>query len=53
MKTIRISIEHQEGYEAYGEGIDGYSAKPYPDGTQELVDWFAGWLDARNQDQAA
>ena len=46
------SIEFREGYEAYGEGIDGYAAKPYVDCTQEMTDWFAGWIAARNEDMA-
>ena len=46
------SIEFREGYEAYGDGIDGYAAKPYVDGTQEMTDWFAGWIAARNEDMA-
>jgi ribosome modulation factor len=51
-KTIRISIEHQEGYMAYCKGIDGYAAKPYPELTQEMTDWFAGWVAAKRDDQA-
>lgn len=50
-RNIRISIEFEEGYEAYGEGIDGYAAAPYPELTQEMTDWFAGWIAARNDDQ--
>lgn len=47
-----VSIEFSEGRDAYADGIDGYQAQPYPEMTQELVDWFAGWLDARNEDRA-
>ncbi len=47
----RVSIEFSEGREAYADGIDGYTATPYPDMTQEATDWFAGWLDARSQDR--
>jgi ribosome modulation factor len=50
--TLRISIEFEEGYAAYGDGVDGYAAKPYPDLTQEMTDWFAGWIAARNDDKA-
>lgn len=50
-RNIRISIEFEEGYEAYGDGIDGYAATPYPDCTQEMTDWFGGWVAARNEDQ--
>jgi hypothetical protein len=46
----RISLEFNEGQEAYAEGIDGYSATPYTECTQQMTDWFAGWLYARNQD---
>ena len=51
-KTLRISIEFEEGREAYAEGIDGYAATPYPELTQEMTDWFAGWIAARNEDLA-
>lgn len=51
-RTMRISGEYQEGYEAYGEGVDGYEAQPYEQTSQEFVDWFAGWLEAREADQA-
>lgn len=50
-RTIQISIEFEEGMEAYAEGIDGYAARPYPELTQEMTDWFAGWIAARNEDQ--
>lgn len=46
------SLEFREGYAAYGEGIDGYAATPYPDCTQPMTDWFAGWLAARDEDLA-
>lgn len=44
------SLEFREGYEAYGDGIDGYAATPYPDCTQPMTDWFAGWIAARDED---
>lgn len=47
----RISLEFREGFEAYGDGIDGYSARPYPDCTQPMTDWFAGWIAAKNEDK--
>lgn len=51
VRILRTSIEFDEGYQAYGEGIDGYAARPYPDLTQEMTDWFAGWISAKNEDQ--
>ena len=51
-KTMRISGEFEEGREAYAEGIDGYAATPYPELTQEMTDWFSGWIAARNEDLA-
>lgn len=45
------SLEFHEGKEAYADGIDGYAATPYTDGTQPMTDWFAGWLAARNADR--
>jgi len=51
-KTLRISIEFEEGRAAYADGIDGYAATPYPDCTQEMTDWFAGWVAAKNADLA-
>jgi len=51
IRTIDTSIEFEEGYRAYGEGIDGYDARPYPDLTQEMTDWFAGWISAKDSDQ--
>ena len=50
--TLRISIKFEEGYAAYGEGIDGYAATPYPELTQPMTDWFAGWVAAKNADLA-
>jgi len=50
MRTI--SLEFTEGYEAYAEGIEGYTAKPYTELSQELADWFAGWLSARDDERA-
>lgn len=50
MDLSRKDFEFREGAEAYAEGVDGYAAKPYPEGSQELVDWFAGWLAARDED---
>ena len=50
-KTLRISVEFEEGRAAYADGIDGYAATPYPDCTQEMTDWFAGWIAAKNEDQ--
>jgi beta-lactamase class D len=44
------SIEFGEGYAAYADGVDGYDAKPYPELTQEMTDWFAGWVAAKNAD---
>ncbi len=49
---MRHTLEFNEGREAYADGIDGYAATPYPEMTQEIVDWFAGWLAARDQDRA-
>jgi ribosome modulation factor len=49
---MRISIEFEEGREAYADGIDGYAATPYADCTQKMTDWFAGWIAARNEDLA-
>jgi hypothetical protein len=46
-----VSIEFQEGKDAYADGVDGYAATPYLDGTQEMTDWFAGWIAARNADR--
>lgn len=51
-QAVRVSLEFKEGFEAYGEGIDGYAATPYPDCTQEMTGWFAGWVAARNADLA-
>lgn len=51
MKTHNMSLEFSEGKEAYADGIDGYAATPYKDGTQEMTDWFAGWLAARQIDR--
>lgn len=48
---MRVSAEFEEGQQAYADGIDGYAAKPYPELTQPMTDWFAGWLDARNADR--
>lgn len=48
----RISLEFQEGQQAYSDGVDGYAATPYPDLTQEMTDWFAGWVAAKNADLA-
>jgi len=45
------SLEFCEGLDAYADGIDGYAATPYADGTQEMTDWFAGWLAARQIDR--
>ena len=50
-KTLRISIEFEEGRAAYADGIDGYAATPYPELTQDMTDWFAGWVAARNEDR--
>lgn len=50
-RTMRVSAEFEEGQQAYADGIDGYAAKPYPELTQPMTDWFAGWLDARNADR--
>ena len=50
--AARKTFEFQEGFAAYGEGIDGYAATPYTDGTQEMTDWFAGWVAAKTQDQS-
>lgn len=47
----RISLEYTEGQQAYADGIDGYAATPYPECTQEMTDWFAGWVYARNADR--
>jgi len=46
------SLEFREGCAAYADGIDGYAATPYQDGSQEMTDWFAGWLAARIEDRA-
>ena len=46
------TLEFKEGFQAYGDGIDGYAATPYPDGTQQMTDWFAGWVAAKNTDLA-
>lgn len=48
----RMTLEFNEGVEAYANGVDGYAATPYPDMTQEMTDWFAGWLFARNADKS-
>ena len=45
-----LSLEFTEGREAYADGIDGYAANPYAEASQELADWFAGWLAAKNED---
>ena len=45
-RTMTHSGEYEEGYAAYGDGVDGYAAKPYHEMTQEMTDWFAGWLAA-------
>jgi hypothetical protein len=45
---MRTSLEFEEGKAAYADGVDGYAAKPYPECTQQMTDWFAGWLAARN-----
>ena len=47
---MRMTLEFNEGAQAYADGIDGYAATPYAEGSQELVDWFAGWLYARKLD---
>lgn len=49
-RTLTLSAEFREGLEAYADGIEGYSATPYADMTQEMTDWFAGWLAAKNAD---
>lgn len=51
-RTLTHSAEYEEGSTAYGEGTDGYAATPYAEMTQEMTDWFAGWLAARNADKA-
>ena len=48
-----LSLEYTEGREAYANGVEGYTATPYPEMSQELVDWFAGWLAARDADLGA
>lgn len=50
--TLTHSAEFHEGREAYADGIDGYAAKPYPEMTQEMTDWFAGWILAKDADKA-
>ena len=52
MDNHHPSLEFREGLKAYAEGVDGYSAKPYPEMTQEMTDWFAGWLAAREVDRS-
>lgn len=47
----RHSLEFDEGKQAYADGVDGYAATPYPDCTQPMTDWFAGWVAARNLDR--
>lgn len=47
----KTSLEFAEGKRAYADGIDGYAATPYDDSTQQMTDWFAGWIAARNADQ--
>ena len=47
---MRNTLEFNEGYTAYGEGIDGYAAVPYPEYSQAMTDWFVGWLAARDDD---
>jgi hypothetical protein len=46
----RISLEFLEGQQAYSDGVDGYAATPYPDFSQEMTDWFAGWAAAKHAD---
>ena len=46
------SIEYREGQAAFADGIDGYAATPYTDGTQQMTDWFAGWIEARNAERS-
>ena len=48
----QMSLEFKEGYAAYGDGIDGYAATPYPECTEAMTDWFAGWITARSEDMA-
>ena len=47
----RHSLEFEKGKAAYADGVGGYAATPYTDGTQPMTDWFAGWLAARNADR--
>ena len=51
MDNHHHSLEFKEGREAYADGIDGYAATPYKEGTQEMTDWFAGWLAERELDR--
>ena len=46
------NLEYTEGREAYADGIEGHTATPYPEMSQELTDWFAGWLSARDDERA-
>ena len=48
----RKTLEFQEGFDAYADGVDGYAATPYAELTQQMTDWFAGWIAARNLDLA-
>lgn len=51
MSNAFKSLEFREGFEAYGEGVDGYAATPYAECSQEMTDWFAGWVAAKNADR--
>ncbi len=44
------NLEFNEGYDAY---LDGIETSPYEEGTMEAVDWFVGWMTARDECKVA
>lgn len=49
MRTIIISVEFEDGYEAYNNG-ENYDNNPYQvtnDEAQKYADWVAGYDQAR------
>lgn len=42
------AIEYFEGKEAWANGVERC---PYEEGSMEAVDWFVGWINARDEDK--